>query len=277
MISSSTPGNEALNREANTPRIVVITGAASGIGRATALRFAQAGHVVIALDRSEQALKALSEESEVAATLHPCVFDLADTSAITGLVGGLVQTHQRIDVLVNNAAVWSSQPLIDITDEAWELSLKINVTAPMALMRAAARHMIRNGGGSIVNIASRNAFVSSVENTAYDTSKAALVAMTRTAAGELAVHNIRVNAVCPGVIATPPNRELVDDDRFSSNYRRLIPMDRFGLAEEIANVVWFLAGDGASFVTGQTIVADGGQLACQNWKRWFQMDEESAG
>ncbi len=249
--------------------LALVTGAASGIGRATALRLASEGMSVVALDRPGEGLKTLAGEDGV---IHACPFDLGRTGAIPGLVARLMRRHGAITVLVNNAGVWFSERLVEIQDRNWEMTLRVNVTAPMALMRAVAPGMIGSGGGCIVNVASRNGFVSSVENTAYDASKAALIAMTRTAAGELAQHHIRVNAVCPGVIDTPPNRELIENRRFNRSYRRLIPMDRFGLPEEIAGVVYFLTIKDAGFITGQTIVADGGQMACQDWKRVFGME-----
>ena len=257
-------------RDAQTGRpLALVTGAASGIGRATARRLASAGMAVIALDRSGEGLKALAGEG---GAIRACSFDLSRTGTIPGLVARLTRRHGTITVLVNNAGTWFSERLVEIQDRHWETTLRVNVTAPMALMRAVAPGMIAEGGGCIVNVASRNGFVSSVENTAYDASKAALIAMTRTAAGELARHQIRVNAVCPGVIDTPPNRELIEDRRFNRSYRRLIPMDRFGLPEEIAGIVYFLTTQDAGFITGQTIVADGGQMACQDWKRVFGME-----
>lgn len=257
-------------RGAQTGRpLALVTGAASGIGRATAIRLASAGMAVVALDRSGEGLKTLAGEH---GAIHACPFDLSRTGAIPGLVDRMTRRHGTITILVNNAGTWFSERLVEIQDRHWETTLRVNVTAPMALMRAVAPGMIAEGGGCIVNVASRNGFVSSVENTAYDASKAALIAMTRTAAGELARHQIRVNAVCPGVIDTPPNRELIEDRRFNRSYRRLIPMDRFGLPEEIAGIVYFLTTQDAGFITGQTIVADGGQMACQDWKRVFGME-----
>lgn len=261
-----------MRRKVETKRtLALVTGAASGIGRATALRFASEGVEVVALDRSGDALEAMV--SEGAGPIHACRFDLGRTGAIPGLVARLTRKHGVFTVLVNNAAVWFSEPLVGIQDKNWEMTLRVNVTAPMALMRAVAPGMIGAGGGCIVNVASRNGFVSSVENTAYDASKAALIAMTRTVAGELAGHHIRVNAVCPGVIDTSPNRDLIQNRRFNRNYRRLIPMDRFGQPEDIAGAIYFLTTQDAGFITGQTIVADGGQMACQDWKRVFGMEK----
>lgn len=258
----------------NLSSVALITGAGGGIGRAASLRFASEGVKVIALDCSQDSLESLVKEHQGHVPIYPCVYDLANTAGITGLVESLVEKYGLIDILVNNAAVWFSEPLVRISDDLWELAFRVNVTAPMALMRAVARHLIAAGrGGCIVNVSSRNGFVSSVENTAYDATKAALIAMTRTAAGELARYHIRVNAVCPGVIDTPPNRELIQNEQFNRNYRKLIPMDRFGKPEEIAGIIFFLTSPDSSFITGQTIVADGGQMACQNWKRLFDMEE----
>ena len=130
--------------------------------------------------------------------------------------------------------------------------------------------MAEAGGGGIVNIASRNAFRSSTNNAAYDASKAGLVALTRTAADELAKHNIRVNAVCPGVVATAGDPSIAEQP-FYDAYRKQIPMNRYGRCEEIAGVVSFLLSDDASFITGQSVIADGGQIACQDNERYMDI------
>lgn len=151
---------------------------------------------------------------------------------------------------------------------------RVNVTAPFVFIREIAPLMMRQGWGVIINIASRNAMVSSKGSAAYDSSKAALVALTRTVAGELAPYGIRVNAICPGVINTPANRDLFDDQDASENYLRLIPMGRYGEPEEIAGIAYFLTTPDAGFITGQAIVADGGQMAFMDWKKCFGRGRE---
>jgi NAD(P)-dependent dehydrogenase (short-subunit alcohol dehydrogenase family) len=261
----------------STSELTLVTGAASGIGKATAVRLLRdgpaasspsSGRRVLALDRNADGLAAAEKEFGRSGWISVC-FDLAHTGRIPGLVRDLVQRHGAITRLVNNAGIWPSAPIFELTDETWELTQRVNVTAPLVLTRELAPVMRDAGGGAIVNIASRNAFRSSAGNAAYDASKAALAALTRTAAGELARHGIRVNAVCPGVIATSANGNL--GELFMAAYRKIIPMNRFGRAEEVASVICFLLSDEASFITGETIVADGGQLACQDNQRFMEI------
>ena len=137
-------------------------------------------------------------------------------------------------------------------------------------MQCLAPVMAKAGGGAIVTVASRNAFRSSTNNAAYDASKAAVVGLTRTAAGEFACDNIRVNTVCPGVISTPGNIDA-EELQFKAAYTKQIPMNRYGRPEEIASVVTFLLSDAASYLTGQAIIVDGGQIACQDNARYMEI------
>lgn len=254
---------------ATTNRLIsLVTGAASGIGKATTLRLHEQGYQVIALDRSPEKLDELLRVCGEG--IIPCHFDLSQTEAIPAMLAQLLQTYGPITKLVNNAGVWAGGAITSMSDEAWQLNFDVNVTAPFAFMRALVPAMIEAGGGAIVTVSSRNAFRSSVNNAAYDASKAAVLALTRTAAGEFARDGIRVNAVCPGVIDTPGDGGI-QDTLFKKAYTRLIPMDRYGQADEVAATIAFLLSGDASFITGESITIDGGQLACQDNTRFMQI------
>lgn len=243
-------------------KLALVTGAGQGIGAATAHRLLREGFRVITLDKT-----ATGHTDDA---IIDCEFDLEQTSEIGPLVERLVAAHGPITALVNNAGVWNGGPITELSDATWQRVLAVNLTAPFALIRAIAPVMAEAGGGSIVNIASRNAFRSSVNNAAYDASKAGVVALTRTAAGELAKDNIRVNAVCPGVISTPGDASA-EEPLFKAAYTKQIPMDRYGSPDEIAGVIAFLLSNDSTFITGQSIIVDGGQIACQDNQRYMEI------
>ncbi len=251
--------------------LALVTGAASGIGKATAGRLLRDGARVIALDRSAEALAELAAAQKPRTPLWTAEFDLTNIAGIPNMINQLVKQHGPITRLVNNAGLWFTVPIVETTDEQWNTTVTVNLTAPFALIRALIPVMRAAGGGRIVNVASRNAFRSTNNVAAYDATKAGLVALTRTAAGELTKYGIRVNAICPGVINTPPLREWVEDRQFYAAYTKQIPMGRFGEPEEIAAVIAFLLSDDAEFITAQTIIADGGQIACQDTERFREI------
>jgi len=251
------------------PPLALVTGAARGIGAATAKRLLADGLRVIALDRDETGLDQLFRATGTDA-LQTFPFDLTDIAGTSGMLTALVDEHGPITRLVLNAGVWPGGPIVDMNDEVWELNLTVNVTSPFAFMRALAPIMGDAGGGAIVSIASRNAHRSSTNNAAYDASKAALVGLTRTAAGEFARLRIRVNSVSPGVVSTPATPEI-EAPLFKAAYLKQIPLDRYGTGDDIAAVCAFLLSDDAGFLTGQDIIVDGGQIACQDNGRFMEI------
>ncbi len=253
--------------------LAVVTGGASGIGKATVERFVDAGFVVAALDRSREGLDRLTQ-SKIGPHVHAFPCDLSDVGTLTPLAGRIVEELGPARALVNNAGVCLYADITETTDEMWETSLNTNLVGASALIRGFVPGMKGVEGAAIVNVASRNALSSSPRAATYDAAKAALLALTRTLAVELGGDGIRVNAVLPGFIDTPIHGDLLEDRVFVENYLRLIPLNRIGRPVDIANIIFFLASDGAAFVTGQGIVADGGQMSGQNYVKVFG-DRES--
>ena len=237
-------------------KICIVTGAAQGIGREIAKRFAADGAVVYACDRqelSEAKIKELEEQQ-----IHYLSFDLTDAAAVKQAMMQIFKAEGRIDVLVNNAGVVFNRKIGMIVREETELMFRINVIAVIELIQLVSRLMARNGGGSIVNIASVTAVLGSPGQVAYSATKGAIISLTKSAAKELAAQGIRVNAVAPGIVKTERFAELYEangekiDERISR-----IAMGRLGTPEDIANACSFLASDRASYISGQIVGVDG--------------------
>ena len=255
-----------MTKRAKQP-LALVTGAARGMGAAIAMRLLGDGVRILALDRDEEGLAALAARH---GSIVPCAFDLAALDGTPAFLADLVDLHGPPTKLALNAGVWPGGPIVEMSDEVWNLNFSVNVTSPFAFMRALAPAMAHAGGGAIVCTASRNAYRSSVGNAAYDASKAALQGLVRTAAGEFARDNIRVNSVSPGVVSTPATPEI-EEPLFKAAYLKQIPMDRYGTPEDIARVCAFLLSDDAGFITGQDIIVDGGQIACQDNGRYMEI------
>ena len=237
-------------------KICIVTGAAQGIGREIAKRFAADGAVVYACDRqelSEAKFKELEEQK-----IHYLSFDLTDAAAVKSAMMQIFKAEGRIDVLVNNAGVVFNRKIGMIIREETELMFRINVIAVIELIQLVSRLMARNGSGSIVNIASVTAVLGSPGQVAYSATKGAIISLTKSAAKELAAQGIRVNAVAPGIVKTERFAELYEangekiDERISR-----IAMGRLGTPEDIANACSFLASDRASYISGQIVGVDG--------------------
>ena len=244
-------------------KVALVTGSASGIGRATVLALLGAGATVAALDRDEAGVKAVVDlGGDRAAAL---TVNLADTKLIHGTVARVIQQFGRIDVLVNCAGIAGRfQSLVDIDEEAWDLVHTVNLKAPMLLMKYVAKHMIdRGGGGRIINVSSSSAFRARNSPIAYAASKAAIVQLTRSAAAELGPHDINVNAVAPGITATGMTRILGDADallRAASSGALENLFHRVSQPEDVAAAILFLCMPGSRQITGQTIHTSAGAV-----------------
>ena len=246
-------------------RAAVLTGAANGIGAATARRFAEEGAGVVVADIDQAAGDALV--SEITSKGGQAIFSKCDVSKREDLEAAfdLCGNHfGRFDILFNNAAIQDTRNILDATDEDFDNIMNINLRSVFIGIREAARRMIKHGnGGSIVNTSSTFAIVGSPGYAAYHATKGGVSSLTRAAGISLMEHGIRVNAICPGTIDTPGLRlgaanTAKDPEAAMQSYLALQPMKRFGTPEEIANAVLFLASDEASFVAGENLVADGG-------------------
>lgn len=247
----------------------LVTGAASGIGFGIARALADDGQRVIVVDRSHFDPAAVTAKSDL---VYFEQFDLTHTGDIPGFVQQLVDKYGLITKLVNNAGIHKGSMIEHTSEEDWNAVVQINLTVPFLMIKHLIPIMRQAGGGAIVNMSSRNAFRSTTGNNAYDTTKSGLLGLTRTAAGELAEDNIRVNAVCPGIISTPMKDEQSTEGKLlKSIHAKLVPLKRYGVVEEVANVVLFLLSDKASFITGSSLIADGGQLACMNNSRLMEI------
>ncbi len=243
-------------------RIALVTGGGSGIGAATARRFAREGaHVVICGRRAELLDRVAGEISAGGGKAEPVPTDLADPDAASRFVTEAAARHGRVDVLVNNAVQMVIKPLTEMDDDDWTKGLNVGLQAAFITTREAMRLMQKQGGGAIVNISSLAAHQSDQGLGSYSAAKAGLEGLTRAAALEGAPHGIRVNALCLGMIATETGEEAYPDPEVRRAMESIIGLKRFGRPEEIAACATFLASDEASFVTGTTLKADGGQFA----------------
>ncbi|API59802.1 hypothetical protein BSL82_11155 [Tardibacter chloracetimidivorans] len=238
-------------------KVAIITGAGSGIGKAMAELFAREGAAVTVADVSGAEEKVAADIGGLA---QACRVDVSDAEQIDAMFASTLARHGRVDILCNNAGIGHGfAPLHEIPASAVEAVLDVNLKAAFRVMQRAIAHMLDSGGGAIVNTASTASYRATRGNGAYTASKGGVLAMTRAAAIEYADRNIRVNALCPGVIETPLLANATDAAR--REVIQTIPMGRTGMPEEMASVALFLASPAASYVTGVGLLADGGRNA----------------
>jgi 2-hydroxycyclohexanecarboxyl-CoA dehydrogenase len=242
-------------------RAAVVTGGASGIGRAIAEALARAGARVAVLDVNEAGARettdAITRAGGVASAYR---VDVTDVVAVDSTIDMIAERSVGLHVLVNCAGWDRPMPFVDTTPEFWDRVLAINLRGPLACTRAALRHMIKAEYGKIVTIASDAGRVGSTGEAVYSAAKGGLIAFTKTVAREVARHRINVNCVCPGPSDTPLfQKEFAEKSpKLAESLKRVIPWGRLGVPEDIAPAVVFLASDDAAFITGQTLSVSGG-------------------
>jgi NAD(P)-dependent dehydrogenase (short-subunit alcohol dehydrogenase family) len=243
-------------------QVALITGGGNGMGRATALRFAREGaRVVVADIESENAARVAGEIRAGGGDALDVFVDVSQRESVEALVARAVEKYQRIDVLCAIAGIAGGIPFLEMDDARWNRMLAVNLTGVFLCGQIVARQMVQQGtGGKIVNMSSTNGLVGEADFAHYNAAKFGVVGLTMTMAIELAPYNIRVNAVCPGLIQTRLSAEVFENAAAAEEYKKKIPMRRFATADEVAGSFLFLASDDASFITGTTLVVDGGQL-----------------
>ena len=241
-------------------KVCIITGAAQGIGKGIAERFAADGAIVYACDLRERAMDEWANDcSERNGTrVVPMYFDVTEAAAVKNALMTIFKAEKRIDVLVNNAGVVFNKKIGMIVRQETELMFRVNVIAVIEMVQLCSRQMARTGGGSIVNIASVTAVLGSPGQSAYSATKGAIMSFTKSAAKELAPQGIRVNAVAPGIVKTERFAELYESDGAKIDQRiGRIALGRLGTPEDVANACAFLASDRASYISGQILGVDG--------------------
>ena len=242
-------------------KIVIVTGAGSGIGKATAIHFAKFGATVVVSDRQEEAAKdVVAGIVAGGGNAISIPADVTSFEAVENLVAQTVKEFGRLDVIVNNAGIGPNLLRThQSTLKDWDKVIAVNQTGVFYCMKVALAQFLKQGGGNIVNIASLAGLKASPNNISYSASKFAVVGMTKSVAMEYATKNIRVNAVCPGYTESALLTQLINaKPEMDAVLKSVIPMKRYGRAEEIADAVVWLASDNTQFMTGQTITLDGG-------------------
>jgi NAD(P)-dependent dehydrogenase (short-subunit alcohol dehydrogenase family) len=239
-------------------KVTIITGGAQGIGAACAQRFSAEGAHIVLADVDNARGSALAQS--LGAVYVHC--DVGDKLDVDAMVQQTIAKHGRIDVLVNNAGIVKAAPFLDVTEDDFDAVIRVNLKGAFLVAQAAAREMVKTGGGSVVNMSSVNAVMAIPSIASYNMSKGAINQLTRVMALALADFGVRVNAVAPGTIATElAAKAVLTSEEAKACILSRTPMKRLGTPEEIADVVAYLASDASSYLTGEIITADGGRTA----------------
>lgn len=244
-------------------KIAIVTGAAAGIGAATASLFAREGAVVVAVDRNSSALeKVVGSIVREGNQAHGQVADLAREEECARVARWTLDQFRHLDVLFNNAGIVHSGTLLEARDEEWDEALTVNAKSMFWMCRHSVPAMIRQGSGSVVNMSSVASTWGVKNRGVYSVSKAAVLGLTKSLAIDLVQHGIRVNAICPATVDTPSLRERIaaspDPEKARSDFLARQPMGRLGTPEEIAALALYLASDESAYMTGQALLIDGG-------------------
>jgi 3-oxoacyl-[acyl-carrier protein] reductase len=242
---------------------VIVTGGANGIGKATVMRLAEEGAAIVLTDLTAEAAAATAAgiREHTGASVYPFAADVSQKADNLATVRFAVDKLGGLDALVNNAGIYYEDPFEEITEARWDAIMNVDLRGTFLMTQAAIPALKAQGAGAIVNLASTNGLAGERNYAHYNAAKGGVVLLTKTLALELGPAGIRVNCVCPGYIVTE-STEAMDSEEFVNDYiQHKIPLRRTGTPEEVASVIAFLLSDDASFVHGDAILIDGGQLA----------------
>lgn len=259
------PTTSSLDRFKLDGKVALVTGASRGLGAAMAIALAEAGADVVLHDRNHGGPTPTATAAEIAATTgrrtHHVGADLSDPAAPEQVVAEAIAAFGTLDIVVNNAGIIRRSPAAQHSDEDWDDVIQVNLSSVFRLSRAAGRHMIERGqGGKIVNIASLLSFQGGIIVPGYAAAKGGVMQLTKALANEWAPHGINVNAIAPGYMATDNTTALRADETRSRQILDRIPAGRWGLPEDLAGAVVFLASAASNYVTGHVLVVDGGWM-----------------
>ncbi len=238
-------------------KVAIVTGASRGLGRASAIALIEQGVRVLAVARSQDALEELQSIATDSVQIRQC--DMLDADAVAELPKAAIDAFGSLDIVVNNAGIAPAGKFLEQDAQVWADVMAVNVTAPAILARAAGPHMVAQGSGKIINVASTSGILGKATLVAYSASKGALLQFTKALAAEWAKAGIQVNAIAPGAFATDAQREVLDAPESLERRLRKIPARRMGESEEIGPLVCYLASNKSAFVTGSVFVIDGGE------------------
>lgn len=243
-------------------KTALVTGGGSGLGHGYSVNLAKAGAYIFVFGRKEEPLRKTVEEIRNAGgQAEVCVGDITSLKSIEETVRNIINKKGHLDILVNNAGTEIAEPAFEVTEEHFDTIMSVNIKGTYMMAREAARYMAKQKSGKIINIASLGSFIGLADSTVYCSSKGAVMQFTKALAVELAQFNIQVNAIAPGYFMTEMTKPFFDDLRHGDWIRKRIPLGYIGTEAELAGTAVFLASRASDYITGQTILVDGGWMA----------------